>query len=255
MTRSHPIYLASVCLERNRWGSKQPSFRVSEWLERIAADGFDGLELWENHYLLAEAEERDRLERSAGAAAVFNTYAGFSDSPSDLEHRLRAAEAIARLGTGAVKFNLGREPARLGEYRRHLLSWADQLPPHCRLLCECHPGSVLETCEAASDFLSELDPERFGVIVHLSGDADGPGRWLTAFGPRVRHLHLQCRKPEDASAEGRARLAAGVALLANHGFDGSASVEFTRGIGRDENIHALYAHALSDLRAYSQAWN
>ena len=25
-----PIYLAKVCLERNRWGNRQPSFRVGE---------------------------------------------------------------------------------------------------------------------------------------------------------------------------------------------------------------------------------
>jgi len=238
----HPIYLATVCLERNRWGSRQPSFRVSNWLDRFAADGFDGIELWENHYLRADAAEQARLD---GQVAIFNTYAGFTDAAADVAHREQAAAAIARTGAGGVKYNLGGDAARLAEYRRNLLAWAAQLPASCRLLCECHPGTVLESVDAARRFLAELDPVRFGVIAHVRGDCAGLENWLATFGPRLQHLHLQLRELPVTGAE----------VLRARGFAGSAAVEFTRGIGREEQIEALYANARADLAWYRGIWS
>ena len=56
-----PIYLSTVCLEKNRWGRREPSFKVSEWTQRLAEYGFDGIELWEFHYLLADDAEKAKL--------------------------------------------------------------------------------------------------------------------------------------------------------------------------------------------------
>lgn len=241
------IYLATVCLERNRWGSRQPSFAVSDWLGRFRADGFDGVELWENHYLAADEEEKAGLIELGSPVAVYNSYVGFETE--EPEQRQRAAEAVCDLSAIAVKYNLGGDPNRGDEYRRNLLEWSAMLPESCRLLCECHPGTVLESRDAAADYFADLDPHRHGAIVHISGDPDGVEAWFTALGPRIVHLHLQMRTEETSptTAEGRQALDACFAVTRSNGFDGSMSIEFTRGIGRNEDIEQVYSNACADL--------
>lgn len=246
MNAPHGIYLGTVGLERNRWGSKQPSFRVSDWLARFKADGFDGIELWENHFASADAAEQQRLIE-ASWTAVYNTYAGFDDA--EAEAREGAAQAIERLAAPAVKYNVGRHADRLDAYRRNLRAWSDRLPADCRLLCECHPGTALERPEDAAAFFADLDPARFGVIAHFMGKAEGIDPWFEAFPDRVRHLHVQFRGPETDPAvpANRERLDAGLERLRAHGFAGSVTMEFTRGIGKQEQIETLYANARTDL--------
>lgn len=249
---SKSIYIGSVCLERTRWGKREPSFKVSDWLPRFTRDGFDGVELWEFHYTRADEAERARMA-SLGPIAIFNSYVGFGDE--DAEVRDQVASAIKTLAAPAVKYNLGGDAAKLDEYRRNLLAWAETVPSGCRLLCECHPGTVLEELDAAVAFFEDLDPVRFGVIAHISGDAEGLDRWLTAFGSRVQHMHLQSRGPESdpAVAENRERLAPSYAALLRHGFSGSLAIEFTRGIGREEDIEELYANACADMAYVREA--
>lgn len=241
------IYLATVCLERNRWGSRAPSFAVSDWLPRIAADGFDGIELWENHFLTADNAEQARLAAGASPVAVYNSYAGFEDGAA--EARRKAAEAVRQLGALAVKYNLGGDAARRAEYRRNLLAWAGQLPPACRLLCECHSGTALERPEEAAAFFADLAPGRFGVIAHVCGDPEPVEQWLAALDGRVHHLHVQMREtaPDPAVPAGRAQWDACFEAARAHGFAGSAAIEFTRGIGPDERMETLYANARTAL--------
>ena len=152
-----PIYIGTVCLERNRWGSKEPSFKVSEWADRFKADGLDGIELWENHYLRADKAEQKALGDGVLPITIFNSYVGFTDE--EAEDRRMAAEGIQTLQAPALKYNLGHDNDKTDEYRRNLLAWAELLPSDCRLICECHQGTVLETIKAASEFHAELDPE------------------------------------------------------------------------------------------------
>ena len=253
MSKQQEIYLGSVCLDRNRWGSREPSFLVSEWLPRFKDDGFDGVELWEFHFLNADQAERDRLVAEAASIAMYNTYVGFEDEAA--EAREKNADAIRQLAPSGVKYNVGGDPNRLDEYRRNLLAWADQLPESWRLLCECHCGSVLEEMDPAAAFHADLDPARFGAIVHVPGDAEGVEGWMNALGSRVTHLHVQLRGPEsDPSVpENYDRLAAAFAMAREHGFSGSVALEFTRGIGRDEDIETIYANACVDLACCRKA--
>lgn len=241
------IYISTVALERTRWGRRQASFAVSEWLPRFARDGFDGVELWEFHYLAADEAEQARLAAASDAIAVYNSYVGFGDE--DAEARGRAADAIARLRPAAIKYNLGGDATRRDEYRRNLLTWADQLPAACRLLCECHPGTVLEQVEDAVAFFADLDPARFGVIAHVSGSAASTAGWFAGFDGRVQHLHVQLRGPESDPTlpANRAPLDACFEVVKTHGFKGSAAIEFTRGIGRDEDMETIYMNACTDL--------
>jgi len=241
------IYIATVCLDRNRWGNRQPSIAVSDWLTRFQADGFDGVELWEFHYLAADEAERQRLIDAAAPLAVYNSYAGFADEDADA--RTQAADAIARLRAKAAKYNLGPDTAKLDEYRRNLLTWARQVPPSCRLLCECHPGTALENADDAATFFQDLDPKRFGIIAHILGDADKLQPWLAAFGDRVAHLHVQMRGAETdpTVAENRPPYDACFQLAKSHGFAGSVSIEFSRGIGKNEDTEAIYRNARTDL--------
>lgn len=247
MSSGIDIYIASVALEPTRWGRKEASFAVSEWLPRFEADGFEGVELWDRHFLSVEESERQRLVSASDAIPIYSSYIGFNDA--DAGARAQAADAVTRLGSTGVKYNLGGDVSKLDEYRRNLMQWETQLPSTCRLLCECHPGTVLETLPEAVAFFDDLDPERFGVIAHLACEPEGPEAFFDAFGSRIKHLHVQMRGPasDPSKADNRQVLDACFSVPAAHGFDGTLSVEFTRGIGRDEDIEVIYENACTDM--------
>lgn len=70
-----PIDIGTVLLEANRrTAAKQPGFAVSDGLGRSAATGFAGIELWQNHALLATGHEQEALRSSPVPLAVFNRY-------------------------------------------------------------------------------------------------------------------------------------------------------------------------------------
>jgi hypothetical protein len=181
---------------------------------------------------------------------VFNTYAPFDAGGA--EQRARAAQLADRLGAGRVKFNFGSDPARLGDYLAGLASWAQMLPPGCRPLCECHHGTVLEDPEAAAAAFRRLDGVEVDVIVHpFFLSAEALRRWLETFGANVSHAHLQLRdaqgvfqRLESNPALVRERLG----IMADHGFRGSFSLEFTAGTrAPDETRERLWRNALADL--------
>lgn len=242
-----PIYISTACLERNRWGSRQPSFRVSEWLPRFVADGFDGVELWENHWMAAVADEQSRLVDAKASIAIFNTYANFTDADSG--QLAAAADAVEKLAVKGVKYNLGNDLTKVSEYRHNLLQWAACLPETCQLLCECHPGTFLEKPAAAADFFADLSPDRYGVIAHVSGNPGTIDEWFSTFGSRISHVHVQMRdsQTDPTLPEAREKLDACFAEVNRHGYQGSVSIEFTRGIGRDEDIETIYANACVDM--------
>jgi len=246
MKTQNSIYLGTVCLERTRWGKREASFPVSAWLPRFASDGFDGIELWSFHYTRASAGEQQLLE-AAAPIAIYNSYAKFTDE--DAQVRAEDAASIRKLAAGAVKYNVGNDSALLPVYKHNLLQWAEALPANCQLLCECHPGTQLETPAAAEAFHRDLDPERFGIIVHLGNTStEGLTNWLATFGPRIRHVHIQFRDPETdpRNPANQPALAAAFQVLRNNAFAGSITMEFTRGIGRDENIEELYRNVCAD---------
>ncbi len=65
------IFLGTVLLERNRWAKdgRRSSVQVSDWTQRAHDDGFDGLELWEDHVNLATEDERERLRTALPASS------------------------------------------------------------------------------------------------------------------------------------------------------------------------------------------
>lgn len=242
------MYIGTVCLEKNRWGSKEPSFKVSEWADRFKADGLDGIELWENHYLRADEAEQKALGDGVLPITIFNSYVGFTDEEADA--RRMAAEAITTLQAPALKYNLGHDNDKTDEFRRNLLAWAEILPSNCRLICECHQGTVLDTIKAASEFYADLDPEKFQIMVHPSADLDKVKPWFDVCGDRIAQLHLQMRPDESdpTTPDGRKALEAALSVIKDYAYKGGLTIEFTRGIGRDENIDDIYANACTDLK-------
>lgn len=243
------IFLGTILLEKNRWTSRIPSYRVSEWYERIVQDGFDGIELWENHFLKADAEEKSALISKAAPVAVFNTYDEFTDETK--EYRLQTAAAINDLKAKAVKFNFGNDRSRIDEYVKNLVEWAALLPPDCRLLCECHPHTVMEHRDIATEVFNRLGDERYQAIIHVFESPESINPWFEALGSRIVHAHvrmtqdsayLKLRKKPDKVKEG-------LDCMFRNGFNGTFTIEFTEGVRTpDENIDDLYACALDDMK-------
>lgn len=240
------IYLGSVLLESNRWiKGRTPTIRVSEWSERGAAAGFDGIELWENHYARTDPAERAALQVAQLPVTIFNSYVTMR---ADGETARRQAAAFVRaLRVPAVKFNVGADPGTLESELHAAREWAAGMPG-VRLLCECHPGTALEDAAVAAAALADY-PE-IGVIIHPFSRADLPD-WLRHLGPKIRHAHAQVIDAQqqrwrlcDQPTLVRERLA----MLREGGFSGSLTIEFTAGVGvAPENSEALFAAACDDL--------
>jgi sugar phosphate isomerase/epimerase len=250
----HSIFLGTVLLEANRWAKdRSPTYRVSEWLERIAAAGFDGIELWENHAVMADAGEREALRASPVPVAVFNSYVSLDASGEN--RRLAVARQVRDLKAGGVKFNVSASSETLESELRAARAWAALMPRGVDLLCECHPGTAMEDPAVAARALSAY-PE-IGVIVHPFSCHD-LAAWVKHLGPRLRHAHAQvvdaewhrwrlCDRPQLV----RARLA----LLREAGYAGTFTIEFTAGVGvAPENREALFEAACEDLAFLREAW-
>ncbi|OPZ03905.1 MAG: hypothetical protein BWZ10_03237 [candidate division BRC1 bacterium ADurb.BinA364] len=223
--------------------------RVGEWLERFARDGFDGVELWENHAALASEQEILALERSPIPISIFNSYADTDDAEAPA--RQAAVQFVQRFKSRGLKYNVGKDAARREEYLRNARAWREALGPRIRFLCECHPGTIVEEAGAARRFFDELGGDGYEIIVHPFNRLETLDEWFEQFGPRIAHAHLQMRDESSAMARfddysGRARDA--IRRMRAHGYAGTYTLEFAAGTrDPDENPETLYQNALRDF--------
>lgn len=245
------IYIGTILLEVNRLGaSKTPTYLVSEWLDRFQEAGFDGMELWEHHATLCAHKELGALTAATFPVSVFNTYCGFDDAAEPA--RGVATQMVDRFSSPGVKYNVGREPELRDAFLRNLRAWAESLPQSCRLLCECHGGTIVEDPAEAARFFGQLGDQRFQVIINgFPISPDELAEWFRHLGPRITHLHVAPRDDDGnmIRLERCAPLAQeAIHILREEGFEGSLTLEFAEGTrAPDENIDALWEAALADL--------
>jgi len=243
------LYLGTVLFEPNRWTpAKEPTVRVSRYLDRARAAGFDGLELWENHAALAPADELALLRAADPPVVVFNTYCTFDDASAARAER--AAALVRSLGARAVKWNFGRDPARAAEEVRGVRRFAAMLPPGVRLLCECHPGTFAERPADAARLLDDVGPPaQFQAIVHSARDRATHAAWLDALGPRVTHSHVVLYRQPRCPADAEPDALDGLRDLTSLGFAGTYTLEFTRGVNTPaDRPEQMLASAVHDAR-------
>ncbi|SCW82464.1 Sugar phosphate isomerase/epimerase [Paenibacillus tianmuensis] len=252
------LCIGTILLERNRWAAeRQPSYAVSDWQRRFQEDGFDGMELWENHALLADEREQSALEASSYVTIV-NSYIGFEDGDEAERKREEAAALVKRLRAPAVKFNLGADPAQLPVYIANVKRWAEQLPADCRILCECHPGTLAEHPDAAAEILRRFGDRSFQAIVHPFCCLGELEDWFKRLGSAITHAHVQLRDEDNHFIRVNRRpelVKDRLALMRRMGFRGSFTLEFTEGIHVNEDREALYEAALEDLQILRNIWN
>jgi hypothetical protein len=134
------------------------------------------------------------------------------------------------------------------------MRWADRLPEAVRLFCECHPGTVLETPDAARQAFEVWPATRFSAIVHpLAGGPDQCDAWFRALPGRIGHLHWQGRDADNRMCsimDDAERLESVIKSLQTNAFSGSQSIEFVAGTGRPgESVSGLFEAAKADLQA------
>ena len=257
MSADWDLYMGTILLDANRWARpKAPSFKVSEWAERLKAAGFDGMELWEYHATLCGPEELAALEASPLPVSVYNSYATMDDAGR--QDRERATALAKQLGAKGIKFNMGKSPDGWDAEMTNLGRWRSRVPGDIRLLCECHPDTIVEDVADARRFFSELGMEGFGIIIHPLNRLETLQPWFDAFGPDVVLAHLQMRTSDgdgprirfDRRPE-RAREA--VRIMREASFSGSCTFEFTEGMSRQgEDIEELFRNALLDLAFWKE---
>lgn len=240
------IYLGTVLLEKNRWskGVREPSFLVSDWTNQIADVGFDGIELWQNHAILATDEEREKLKNSPVPVRIFNSYARCENE--DEKDRLAAVEMSNYFDASGMKYNFGKVPEKHTEYIENVKSWRNLLPKNFRFLCECHGGSTMENPQQASETLSQINGAGYEVIIHgIGGNDEGIRNIFNIHRERITHIHANV-SPEGLMEE--TKLQNRIDLMRSLGFRGSYTIEFTEGV-RSENqkVETLFANAARDL--------
>lgn len=257
MAYSPAVYFATVCIEPNRWSSgRTPQISASFWIERALSDGFDGIELWENHYVLADRDERNRIAEALGAApapTILSSYWDFSsDAPqeSGVAGPLELRAALAALPCGGIKFNVGKDPDCAEAYQKLASVWLPRFHSamdctDARLICECHGGTVLETPEAARAFRESTGLSTLEFVIHpLSLDEHRLEQWMDT--GHIGHLHIQSREaPLHAVPDARSRLE----TVLGGAPGASVAIEFSRGAGAPgEYPEATYGAAREDLR-------
>lgn len=241
-----PIYLGTILLENNRWSKdeRRPSFKVSDWIQRIADDGFDGLELWENHALLADEDERERLRNSPCPVKILNSYDTCESETADTRRQI--AELAVFLGTEGMKYNTGKDADRHDTYAANLEAWRNMFPENFRFLCECHRGSTMQDPALASRTLDRLGREDHGIILHGFSDDEAQLRERFAhYGDRITHLHCNLSSNGPMTEDAICRR---LDLLLDLGFNGTYTIEFTEGVRDGLSIEQLYQNALRDMR-------
>ena len=243
------IYLGTIAIEPARlaWMGEEPAppIAISEWLDRIADAGFDGIELWEPHVTQADDAEVAAVFEHPLPVRVFNTYVGFDDEADD--GRDAAADRICRSGATKAKWNTGAERNResLAAYRARLERLAAAVPD-VELICECHDGSAMDDPAAAAEVLSAGS----SALFHTHDDLDTIRSKFAAYGDRLTHAHVNhLFTGSPRLADIRDELAEKVDLARSLGFDGSWTIEFVHGTGTDQDEPELmFAQAVEDLR-------
>jgi sugar phosphate isomerase/epimerase len=240
------IYIGTVLLERNRHSTRLPSLRVSDWVERFTEAGFDGVELWENHAVLASDEERRRLRNAPIPMVIFNSYAGCADE--ELSDRDRAARMVALFGSRGMKFNVGHERARHETYIKNAQAWRERFPESFRMLCECHGKTTMEEPAVAAEVFQRMRPGRMEAIIHaFANDHEWAKDWMGQLGPYTTHAHLNVAEARAERGEGF--IAERLRILKDLGFRGSYTIEFTSGMKDPKRtIDDWFASAVADLR-------
>lgn len=248
----HPVYFSTILLEANRWRRDQPKqVAASDWLDRIEEAGFDGIELFEPHFLLASTAERNRILAHPLAKPIFNSY--LTLDAGGAIGRSQAASAIQETGARAFKFNLGKSRENVEAEIECLRGFLSELPDSVEAWCECHPGTSIETPETAAEVLLPLG-ERVKIMVHpFLSTAEDLRAWLGHFGARVTHAHVQMRAPEDEHSfvsprEFAEKSRERVAILGEAGYAGGFTIEFVKGTREPDLDHPelLFAEALAD---------
>lgn len=248
------MLLGTVALEPNRWGgidrSRCPTVAVSRLLPEILGAGFDGIEVWEGHLTEADPAEVDAVVDGPLPVSVFNSYVGFDDAEPGA--RDDVARWVRRVGSTAVKFNVGNDPGSVGAYGERVGTWLAAMPDHVRLLCECHEGiSVAEDPAVAAAILAAAGPpDRVQAVVHTHEEPDHLRARFDAYGERITHVHVNflSRAGAPRLTDERDRLAERVELLRSLGFAGTWTIEFVHGVLTDrDEPGALVAQAGDDL--------
>jgi hypothetical protein len=188
------LLLGTIALEKERWNrASPPHLALAFWLPRIAATGFDGLELWERHFLEIPGE----LPGATVPVVILNGYTTWGATEADELARARTLSAVQALHPRAVKFNFGPPSADAQAEIAAIQAWASLLPQPTQLLCECHPRTLAEDPHQAARLLDQLgtvagcEP---GAIIHFSsGSLETLRHWLNHLGPRICHVHLAGR--------------------------------------------------------------
>lgn len=246
MSEAHErIFLGTILLERNRWSKedRSPSFLVSDWTQRIHDDGFDGLELWEDHGLLADEDERERLRLGPAPVVLVNSYAGCEDE--DLSGRQRTAELARFFDAEGMKFNFGKAIERQDTYIENIRAWAGLFKPGYRMLSENHRGTTTADAHVAAKAYEQLADLPVGGIIHFNSDESVYRERFNAYGDRLTHIHCALSNEDGPMPEDEVRLR--VALLREFGFRGTYTIEFTQGVRSDVSIDGLYRNATRDL--------
>jgi sugar phosphate isomerase/epimerase len=204
-------------------------FSVEETIRRIAALGYEGLELladvphaWPAG-LLPERKTAIRRALDEHGLRIANINAFMMNAVADprqpywhpswiepdrhyrairREHTLRALELAAELGAPSIQTEPGGPLAEGQSYRAAMDLFREELMPCVEraerlgvwLLIEPEPGLLIERFEQYLELSDRVDSPRLGLnfdIGHAFCMSEEPAEWVPRMAPHTRHYHLE----------------------------------------------------------------
>jgi sugar phosphate isomerase/epimerase len=205
------------------------NFTLEEAAQRIAALGYQGLELmadvphaWPAGLLDSRKQEiRDCLEDNGLAIANMNAFMmnavgdprqsywhpAWTEPDSNYrairrEHTLRALALAAELGAPSVQTSPGGPLQRGRAWSAAAKTFYDELMPcvdlagklGVLLLIEPEPGLLIETFEQYLEFAGRVDSPSLGLnfdIGHAYCSGQEPSEWIEPMAKHTRHYHIE----------------------------------------------------------------
>ncbi|MFZ4681199.1 MAG: sugar phosphate isomerase/epimerase family protein [Terrimicrobiaceae bacterium] len=225
------------------------SLPINDALERIAASGFDEIEIWYAHVQQKSAAELADLAargRERGLTfTVLSPYFSFTRGPEKVRESLRTAEdalAVAGLlGIGKIRTFVDVGPDGLPSAGAQAGDWraaCEGLRALCAMdrtrefVVETHRNTLADSLPSVQRLLAEVDEPNLKLNFQANPDflARGYIACLRELWPHVSHMHWQQILPDEHEGyiedPGLIDFSELAGLLAEKNYGGTVSVEY-----------------------------
>jgi sugar phosphate isomerase/epimerase len=262
----------TIGFQKNKWGKdKRLETPLAAILQVLAEAGYDGVEIWADHWMLATPPEQEAILAQLAdltlRVAMISSYYDFTTSDESagqsMTNARRILDAARRLGSRGIRLFTGKTasrdatPAQWSRCARCLQQLCDESAADGILWClETHSWNLMDTIEGSLRILREVGRPNIKLIFQPSTFGGDYMAALDALAMHAAHVHATNHKGKERAllADGEIDYRAVIGGLRRFGFDGFISVEWfgddPAGVARKESpyLRELIGSSSADRR-------